>query len=227
MAHSAVVRNITHITKDDLSLTLELTQAGFEFQPGQFVEFFIGSEFRAYSITSLPHELPVIEFLVELVDGGVGSTYIRNLKIGNTVTLQGPYGIMTSRPEINSYVMIAGGVGIAPFRSVAKALAAQQPDATATLVFGARHQEDLFFFQEFVALAASNKNFQYLPTLSQPEKGWSGRHGRVTDHLEEVYEQNQKSIFYLSGSAQFVTDVRSELLKLGARSRNIELEIFY
>jgi CDP-4-dehydro-6-deoxyglucose reductase len=222
--YSATVRDIQFITEKDLTLTLDLGQADFNFTPGQFVQFKVGDVFRSYSITSLPKDLPNLDFLIELVDQGVASTFIKDLKVGNTVTFRGPLGVMTAKPDVSSYFFIATGVGIAPFKSIIASILNESPEKQITLLFGAGIAKRIFYHEDFEQYASQSPQFKYHPTITREE--WQGMHGRVTEHLDMLYEGHQHDAFYLCGGVHAVTDVRNQLLALGHDPKHIKLEIF-
>ena len=55
-----------------------------------------------------------------------------------------------------------------------------------TLVFGVRHEHSLLYRDEFETLERLHPNFHFWPTLTAPEPGWTGRTGRVQQHLVEA-----------------------------------------
>jgi len=222
--YTATVRDIQFITEKDLTLSLELNQAEFTFTPGQFVQFKVGDVFRSYSITSLPSQLPQLDFLIELIDEGVASTFIKNLKIGDSVTFRGSLGVMTAKPDIASYFFIATGVGIAPFRSIIASVLDEDSKKSITLLFGAGTAKRIFYHEEFKMFESKFNQFKYYPTITREQ--WHGIHGRVTEHLDMLYEGHQNDAFYLCGGVTAVNDVRNQLLTLGHDPKHIKLEIF-
>ena len=76
-------------------------------------------------------------------------------------------------------------------------------------------REDIFWKEEFEALAAGHPNFQFVLTLSQPSESWQSagvRRGRVSDHVF-IDEQNlMASDFYLCGNKPMVTEMEAALL---------------
>jgi len=82
---------------------------------------------RAYSMASYPEEKDVIILNVRVatpppdkhgkVPPGIMSSYIFNLKPGDTIVASGPYGEFLARETGNEMVFIGGGAGMAPMRS--------------------------------------------------------------------------------------------------------------
>ncbi|HPY94603.1 MAG TPA: FAD-binding oxidoreductase, partial [Clostridia bacterium] len=96
------------------------------FKAGQFVQFYskpygkVREEaFRAYSISSKATEKDHLELLIRLVPNGIVTTYVHTaLKVGDSVRFSGPYGDFYLRGDCEELIMIAGGSGLAPIRSL-------------------------------------------------------------------------------------------------------------
>lgn len=117
---------------ESISLTYDMKEVSFRllepeiinFKPGQYIQFYVPtgkgqSACRAYSIASVPSTPGELSLIVRLVPGGLGSTHIHNLKVGDEVTLSGPCGEFflheRSRCDI---LLIGGGAGMAPLKSI-------------------------------------------------------------------------------------------------------------
>ena len=57
------------------------------------------------------------------------------------------------------------------------------------LVYGTRYESDIYYREEFEALAERKPNFHYLPTLSRAEESWGGLRGYVQDHVASIIEE--------------------------------------
>src|SRR5262249_31931442 len=98
---------------------------------GQFMQFQIDQFVRAYSIINAPGtSARELDFCVELINGGVGSEFVRRLKPGDRVDMRGPLGTFRVEPTPAAY-FVATGVGIAPFHAmIPAALAAGQTNVS-------------------------------------------------------------------------------------------------
>jgi ferredoxin-NADP reductase len=223
--YQATVAKIEYVGDDVLTLDLELTgNVSFTFEPGQFVQFKIDNLYRSYSITSTLEDLPKLSFLIELIEGGVGSEFVRSLKIGDTVTFRGALGLFTPKETDSHYFFVATGVGIAPFRSIVQFLSAKE-NQKIILLFGGRIKERLWFGDEFKELAKQG-TITYVETLTRPDAGWDGLTGRVTEHLPQLYADHGNAVFHICGSKEMVIDVRTQLIGLGHDPKKLRLEIF-
>ncbi len=57
------------------------------------------------------------------------------------------------------------------------------------LVYGTRYETDIYYHEEFEALAARHPNFHYLPTLSRAQESWTGLRGYVQEHVARIVEE--------------------------------------
>src|ERR1700676_4527048 len=165
----------------------ELTRLNFI--PGQFVSLTDSVESRAitraYSIASAPGNGNRFELCLNRVDDGAFSPHLFDLSPGDVVNMQPPLGTFTLRQPLRDSLLVATGTGIAPFRSMLKAVL--RPDSPAfTLLFGVRYESHLLYRDEFEQLDREYPQFRFWPTLTQPGPDWTGRTGRVQAHLAEA-----------------------------------------
>jgi ferredoxin-NADP reductase len=178
----------------------------FSFAPGQFVTAVAPdhdgkTETRAYSLASAPHGNR-FELCVNRVQNGYFSNYLADLpdlNVHETIQVYGPNGFFTLRAPLTDSIFIATGTGIAPIRGFAQWLFPQDgPDRSRGreiwLVYGTRHETELYYREEFEALAAAHRNFHYLPTLSRPSPGWTGLRGYVQDHVARIVEERAQRL---------------------------------
>jgi NAD(P)H-flavin reductase len=118
-------------------------------------------------------------------------------------------------------ILVATGVGIAPLRAIAGELLGRGSAGAVTLFWGARGARDLFWHRELEALAAADRRFGYRPVLSEPERGWTGETGYVTDKVLAAVRAAREPTCYLCGHGQMIEDVKGglEAEDLGARVR--------
>ena len=78
---------------------------------------------REYSMYS-SGDAPFLEFLIRIVDEGLVSRSLANLKVGDTVEIDGPYGrfCLPLETKGKKFLFIASGTGVAPFHSFVKTL---------------------------------------------------------------------------------------------------------
>lgn len=184
---NAVVAATRVLTHDVREIRLRLVEPReIDFRPGQYVQVQIpvggGVEHRAYSISSTPDERGAIELIVRLVPGGLGSTYLHNVRAGDPVAFTGPYGdfVLSEDPD-TEVVCVAGGCGIAPLKSIVLHVEKKWPQRRCTLFFGVRTTNDVFYLREFEQKARRRPNFQVHYALSEPKDDphWEGQTGFI------------------------------------------------
>jgi len=170
----------------------------FPFKSGQFVSAVAPDttgkqQTRAYSIASGSRENR-FDLCVNRVEGGFFSNFLADLPVGGEVRVHGPHGHFILQSPITDSILIATGTGIAPMRGFAHWLFPEGgPDRSGGkdiwLVYGTRHEPDLYYHDEFEALAAKHPNFHYLSTLSRAADSWTGLRGYVQDHVAKIVEE--------------------------------------
>lgn len=218
----------TQLGTDALELELEiLNGVNFSFKPGQFVEFCIDRDVRMYSIVSLEKDLPRLKFLIKILEFGVGSDFVRNLKIGDPVEIRGPYGNFTEEIKNESAIFLATGVGVAPFIPVIdNMLQSGTFKSECALYLGVKTEYDILYGDFFKKLEKEFSNFHFFPVLSQPNKPWTGIKGRLTNFISENSGKLTANQYFLCGGLAAVSDIRDMLILHGVSARKIEQEIF-
>ena len=173
----------------------------FAFLPGQFISAVANDaagkeQTRAYSIASAPDGNKV-DLCLNRVEGGFFSNLLADLPdlpVGGSLQVYGPNGFFTLREPITDSILIATGTGVAPMRSFLQWLfPVGGPDRSngkqIWLVYGTRHESEIYYRDEFEAFAAHHDNFHYLPTLSRASESWTGLRGYVQDQVARIIEQ--------------------------------------
>ena len=177
----------------------------FPFASGQFISAVASDprgkqQTRAYSIASAANANR-FELCVNRVPEGFFSNHLADLTDlppGGTIQVHGPHGHFVLRQPITDSIFVATGTGIAPMRGFTQWLFPETgPDAGLDrsegkeiwLVYGTRHESELYYREEFEALAARRPNFHYLPTLSRGDESWKGLRGYVQDHVARIVEE--------------------------------------
>jgi ferredoxin-NADP reductase len=179
---------------------------------------------RAYSIASAPSQDNLFALCLNRVQDGFMSNFLCDMKEGDGVEWQGPFGNFILRAPIGDTVFVATGTGIAPFRSMLHWLLAEPSrhrDKNLYLIFGTRSETDLYYRHEFLRLAEEHANFQYLPTLSKGSGNWQGLRGYVQDHLPQIAAGRADMRAYLCGLDKMIKANRASLRTLGWDRKSI------
>ena len=109
------------------------------------------------------------------VNPGICSSFIFSRKPGDKVTVSGPYGEFFIKETNNEMMFIGGGAGMAPMRShIFHLFHTVKTGRKATFWYGARSLKEVFYADQFDAIAADFPNFEWHLALSepQPEDNW-------------------------------------------------------
>ncbi len=203
-----------------------------DFKPGQYVQIEVpGIEVvRAYSIASDPKDKSNIELLIRYVPKGKATTFVHKaLQKGDKIIMTGPYGDFFLRETSKrDMICIAGGSGKAPIRSILARLKAEGMPRKVKYFFGARSKRDLYYTEEFEALAKAYPNFEYIPALSEPkpEDNWEGETGLITDVVDRHTDDLTESEAYLCGSPGMIDACIRVLSKHEMQDENILFDKF-
>lgn len=213
--YTATVGRVQDLTHDVRELEATLVEPqDISFKPGQFISFEVSKKgfplpaVRPYSIASPPSQRDRLTLLFNLVAGGPGSTYLYSLQIGDRTTFKGPAGAFWLKDDATKNLLfVATGTGIAPIRSMIMAQLERETAQTVTLFWGLRSQRDLYYQDEFQALAKQFPQFSFVTTLSRPEAGWNGATGRVTALVQDRVTSVRNLAAYLCGNGGMIQDV--------------------
>lgn len=233
------VAKIVEHSKDVKSYYLEADkEKGTEqlawFSAGQYlsVNLKIGSMKlnRPYSLSSSPREAleGIYMLTIKRVEGGLASQYILdNWDVGTKVEVSEPLGVFTYEPlrDAKTIIGIAGGSGITPFRSLAKAIADGDEDAELILLYGSRTLEDAVFQEEFKNLESTCPRFKLVNVLSHEERD-GYENGFVTAELVKKYAPEGEYSVFLCGPQAMYEFVDKEIEKLNLRRKFIRHELF-
>ncbi|MCR5485004.1 MAG: iron-sulfur cluster-binding domain-containing protein [Clostridiales bacterium] len=202
------------------------------FRAGQYVSVSlkIGDSVltRPYSLSSSPEEAlgGIYTITVKRAQDGFASAYILdNWAVGTNVDVSAPDGTFYYEPlrDAETVVGIAGGSGITPFLSLAKAIADGTEKAKLVLLYGCRTENDIIFKAEFDKLAETCENITVVYVLSDSKaKGYA--HGFVDAKLIGKYAPDKYSVFVCGPSAMYGF-VSKELKKLDLPKKNIRFEM--
>jgi len=195
---------------------------------------------RLYSIASSSWQKNSFELVVELVEGGIGSSYLKNLKIGDKVLFKGPAGMFTLKKTEKNKIFFATGTGIAPIRSMIMESQKSPSDSEGKrqkfVFWGLRKKEDVYFLEEFKKIAEEDKNFEFKICLSREENlDLVDNRFFSLGHVDQVFEKElypkiKETIFdfefYLCGGRGVIESLRQFLLQKNIPQSAIFFEKF-
>jgi ferredoxin-NADP reductase len=204
------------------------------FKPGQYIELTLPHKHsddrgirRTFSIASKPGN-DHIEFGLVTADpsstfkvallGLAKGTIIRATEVGGSFVLP--------TNAVKPVVMIAGGIGITPFRSMLDDLLAKQEKRPIVLFYVVR-QENLFVYASLLNQAHQQLGMTIVPIVSQPTRTWKGESGAIDISLIERYIKNiYNYTYYISGPNAMAQSFREQLRAAGIENHRIKTDYF-
>jgi ferredoxin-NADP reductase len=216
---------------------------GMTFKAGQFLDLTLidppetdaEGNTRGFSINGAPDD-PDLTFTTRLRDTAF-KRVLQTMPLGTEVKAEGPFGNLTlhndpSRPA----VLLAGGIGVTPFRSIVRRAAHEALPHRIFLFYSNRRPEDAPFLDEFRGLARDNPNFTFIPTMTQMSDShlpWKGETGYIDHELivKHLRSHNSASaptrpVYYIAGPPQMVAGLRAMLNTAGIDDDDIRTEDF-
>ena len=183
------------------SWSIELEPVGhkkMQYQCGQFVWLTIADS--PFSIQQHPFSMtsslksPTLSFTAKEM-GDFTSTW-KDIKNGDRVFLEGPFGSFTALDGKNLF-LIMGGIGITPGISMLRTMRDEKDRRKVTLIYGNKNLEEATFLEELEDLR-QEINLQLVHLLTDPPKGWQGETGRIDlDLLKKYLPQDSENYTYL------------------------------
>jgi ferredoxin-NADP reductase len=168
---------------------------------------------------------------VERLDEGEVSPYLIDvLSTGDELELRGPIGgyFVWTSADASPLLLIAGGSGIVPFRSILRHHAATSGKTAIRLLYSARSVADIIYREELTRFAAAaGVDVHFTLTREWPSE-WTGYRRRVDlDLLREVaWSPEQNPVAYVCGPTAFVEAAANALVTLGYDASRIKTERF-
>lgn len=205
-------------------------------EAGQYIQIIRQLPFekliRAYSLSEINHANNQVEFAldVQLIEGGVMSSYLHRLKVNDQIDFSGPYSekFYTQEFANKDIILIAGGIGLAPVRAILKDVMDSNHKKMIYLFHGARDRSKLYFEKYYRSLADKHPLFNYIPTLSNPllEDGWTGKTGFVHTTIEQQKQFSLSSKFFICGPEEMIIKTKHCLLSMNINESDISTDSF-
>lgn len=213
----------------------------FTYQPGQAV-FVLPVEDDPYSVAremslaSAPGE----DFLLLTMRTASGSTFKKAmlaLSPGDEITIEGAYGEFTlpiaaaADASPDELVLIAGGIGVTPYRAMLAHAAAENLPLRFTLFYSVKTPDEIVYKNEWQELLKKmGGRLNLTTTISRPEnvpQNWEGETGRIdVSMLERRLGGLLKKTFYVCGTPQMAREMSESLYAAGVGKDNVKMESF-
>lgn len=215
-------------TSDVKSVRFEKPQ-GFDYLAGQYVVLILGDSStgmkKPFTLSSSPTE-NFLEITKKLTGHPFSNTFVE-LKPGDRVSINGPFGSFTFQQDFTDIGMLSGGIGITPLRSMIKYSIDKGINANIVLLYSNRSENDIPFLEELETAKKENSNIRIINTITRPGPSWKGISGRINAEMIKKYIPDyQKRTFFTCGPQMMVDVMVSLLNELEVPKEQIKREIF-
>src|ERR1700730_15496829 len=224
------------VALDTIAFWFEPDEGHFEFRAGQHVDLVFArprqgcenDNFRTFSLASSPQEKKSI-MIATRMRKTIFKTALQTAALGTKFVVSRPRGSFTlhkdtSRPA----VFLAGGIGIAPIRSILQNAAQERLEHKMYLFYSNRNVDDAAFMQEMESLGAQNRNFIFIPTDTRNTTlAWPFEKGHINHEMLKRYFVGLKGpVYYIAGPSGMVTAMTSLLNSSGVNEDDMKTEEF-
>ncbi len=214
------VKNVNKLNQNIVEIEMEPLNERMMYSPGQFAFFSllskrVSTESHPFSISSSGKEN---NLKITAKNLGDYTSELKDLKSGDSVLIDGPYGSFSYKKVKNkNQIWIAGGIGITPFLGMTKTL---ESDYKVDLYYSVRENKDAVRVGDFQEVTRRNPNFRY--------KLWI-TNDKVYINAELISNLsgnlNDKEIF-LCGPTAFMKSLENQFVSLGVDIKKIHYENF-
>lgn len=200
------------------------------FLPGQYLDFLVeDGRRRSFSIASPPHDSDLLELHVRKVTGG-GFTerLFGHVNTGALLRIEGPLGQCVYRDGGTPIIMIAGGTGFAPLKSMLRHILENGVERDVHLFWGGREARDVY--EEALVLDWVRKypRLKFTPVLSEAgDAGASHRRlGWVHEAVLQAYPRLDGFEVYAAGPPVLIEAIRASFPAHGLSESRLHFDSF-
>lgn len=226
-------RDVVRATPRTRIITADLAGQTFPFTAGQavFAGLADSTVRRPYSIACSPRQAAqagALELLVQIDDHSAPDPHLERVQPGTRLHIEGPFGSFALSPafEERHLLLIAGGTGIAPLRSILWNTLDERRDVNIAVAYSARSPEEFAYLRELQALAAGGR-IQLLLTVTRAGEGaWAGPRGRIGQATIASLLQTAMTRCLICGPPALVADAGALLKAAGVEAERIVTETY-
>ncbi|MFZ2523179.1 MAG: RnfABCDGE type electron transport complex subunit D [Minisyncoccia bacterium] len=224
-----------NLTSDTYEFTW-LPDRKFSFMPGQYLEWTLGHSTpdtrgnrRYYTISSSPTEEKIKIGIKTYPDPSTFKQKLVSLSPGDSIFASQLAGEFTlPSDESKKMVWIAGGIGVTPFRSMAKYILDKNENRDIIFFYSNKTSKDIVYNDIFNLVEKNGVKTHYVCNTKTPDDSMLDmKYGYVDEVMLKAHVPDYKDrIFYISGPHGMVTSFESTLSKLGIPSSQIKVDFF-
>jgi CDP-4-dehydro-6-deoxyglucose reductase len=225
------VSRLVKLADDVMLMMLKLPpHEKFQFHAGQYLDILLrDGRRRSFSMASSPSSELIELHIRKVPDGSFTGEVFNEMKEKDMLRIQGPFGTFILRDD-NSRpaILIAGGTGLAPLKSMLEKIREEGCDRTLHLYWGVRGVRDLYFHKELNQWTKELDCLTYTPVLSEPDstEGWSGATGWVHEAVLADFPDLQGFDVYASGPPPMINAIQNTFAGKGLQQGHFYFDSF-
>jgi PAS domain S-box-containing protein len=218
-----VLKNV-EVAKDTVEITFELERP-MKFKAGQYIWVILDQlkeadphgKRRAFSISSTPTKDKELAIILRKTGTGFNKS-LTTAKIGDELTIHGPFGFSFTLPEDGSQkiIMLAGGTGVSPFLSDIRYAIEKRQSRDISLIVSNTSKERIIFADEIESFNKSGLNISTKQLIGKID--W--------DHIKTIGNVSN-SIVFVSGPQDFVNYIYELCKSNGIFEHQLRFETFF
>ncbi len=216
---------------DVIHLFLQLPKTErLQFFAGQYIDILMKEgKRRSFSLANPPSVDQLLELHIRHYDGGLFSEYaFHDLKENALLRIEGPFGQFTLHESERPIIMIAGGTGFAPIKSLVEHSLEIIDKRPVHIYWGARTETDLYLDSTVKQWSIDHEHIKYSPVLSEIDNlnGWTGKKGFVHEAVLEDYTDLSGYDIYACGPPPMINAVTEYFPKQGLNKERLFSDSF-
>lgn len=225
------VEKMRKLNADVMELTLKLPASErLRFHAGQYIDILLkDGKRRGFSLANAPTGQAFLELHIRHVPGGHFTSHVFNeMKEKALLRIQGPMGSFYIQDSARPIILMGGGTGFAPLKSMMEQLKAADNQRPVHLYWGVRAKDDLYM--DYLPRDWQNRHawFTYVPVLSEPTAtdNWQGRTGWVHEAVVQDFPDLSGFEVYMSGPPPMIMAARQAFSAQGLPSAQLYSDSF-
>ncbi len=211
---------------DDIAVLRLRTDRPYDYEPGQHLTLETPARprsWRRYSPATSPRADGVIELHVRSVGAGwVSGALVRHTLVGDPLHLGPPAGGLTiDQTSRRDLLMVAGGTGLAPVRSLLEGMARWNSARRVTLLFGVRTAGELYDLPALQVLDARHDWVTVVPVVQS--SSYAGEQGTLAEVVARSGPWSDHDVV-VCGSPAMTATTAATLLAVGVPAARISTD---
>jgi CDP-4-dehydro-6-deoxyglucose reductase len=229
------IARLTPLAADVMQLWLRLPAVErLNFQAGQYLDVLLeGGRRRSFSIASPPHDGELLELHVRRVSGGgfterLFATAPGSLGSGALLKIEGPVGQFSYREGAAPVIMIAGGTGFAPLKSMLRHILENGIKRDIHFYWGARHASDVYEEALVLEWVRRHPQLKFTAVLSEATVAEVAHHrvGFVHQAVLADYANLADFEVYAAGPPAMIEAIRASFPRQGLKPQWLYFDSF-